>query len=79
MSRARSSRVSPTNRSCRSRPASALGSSSHLINGPTGAVSLVVFSALSFIDTEARLDAYEAMFLLAAMIGLVQNVYLRRL
>lgn len=52
--------------------ASALGSSSHLINGPTGAVSLVVFSALSFIDPEARLDAYEAMFLLAALIGLVQ-------
>jgi sulfate permease, SulP family len=54
--------------------ASLLGSSSHLINGPTGAVSLVVFSALSFIDAEARLDAYEAMFLLAALIGLVQIV-----
>jgi SulP family sulfate permease len=52
--------------------ASLLGSSSHLINGPTGAVSLVVFSALSFIDPEARLDAYEAMFLLGAMIGVVQ-------
>ncbi len=52
--------------------ASALGSSSHLINGPTGAVSLVVFSALSFIDPEARLDAYEAMFLLAALVGAVQ-------
>ncbi len=52
--------------------ASTFGSSSHLINGPTGAVSLVVFSALSFIDAEARVDAYEAMFLLAAMIGLVQ-------
>ena len=26
-----------------------LGSSRHLINGPTGAVSLVVFSALAFI------------------------------
>jgi SulP family sulfate permease len=52
--------------------ASLLGSSSHLINGPTGAVSLVVFSALSFIDPEARLDAYEAMFMLGAMIGVVQ-------
>ncbi len=52
--------------------ASALGSSSHLINGPTGAVSLVVFSALSFIDAEARLDAYEAMFVLAALVGVVQ-------
>jgi SulP family sulfate permease len=49
-----------------------LGSSRHLINGPTGAVSLVVFSALAFIDTEARLDAYEAMFLLAVLIGIVQ-------
>src|ERR1019366_3974996 len=52
--------------------ASLLGSSSHLINGPTGAVSLVVFSALSFIDPEARFDVYEAMFLLGAMIGIVQ-------
>jgi SulP family sulfate permease len=51
---------------------SVFGASSHLINGPTGAVSLVVFSALSFIDPEARLDAYEAMFLLAAMIGVIQ-------
>lgn len=49
-----------------------LGSSRHLVNGPTGAVSLVVFSALAFIDPEARLDAYEAMFLLAVMIGAVQ-------
>jgi SulP family sulfate permease len=49
-----------------------LGSSRHLINGPTGAVSLVVFSALAFIDPEAKLDAYEAMFLLAAMIGTLQ-------
>ena len=48
------------------------GSSSHLINGPTGAVSLVVFSTLSFFDPEARVDAYEGMFLLAAMIGVVQ-------
>lgn len=52
--------------------ASIFGSSSHLINGPTGAVSLVVFSTLSFFDPEARLDAYEGMFLLAAMIGVVQ-------
>jgi len=49
-----------------------LGSSRHLINGPTGAVSLVVFSALAFIDPEARLDAYEAMFLLAVLIGIIQ-------
>jgi SulP family sulfate permease len=52
--------------------AAILGSSSHLVNGPTGAVSLVVFSALSFIDPDARLDAYEAMFLLTAMIGIFQ-------
>jgi SulP family sulfate permease len=49
-----------------------LGSSRHLINGPTGAVSLVVFSALAFLDPEARLDAYEAMFLLTVMAGTVQ-------
>jgi sulfate permease, SulP family len=49
-----------------------LGSSAHLINGPTGAVSLVTFSALAFIDPEARLNAFEAMFLLTAMIGVVQ-------
>jgi len=51
---------------------SIFGSSSHLINGPTGAVSLVVFSTLSFFDPDARLDAYEGMFLLAAMIGVIQ-------
>jgi len=49
-----------------------LGSSRHLINGPTGAVSLVVFSALAFIDPEARVDAFEAMFLLTVMVGAVQ-------
>jgi len=49
-----------------------LGSSKHLVNGPTGAVSLVVFSALAFIDPDARVDAYEALFLLAALIGTVQ-------
>jgi len=51
---------------------SIFGSSSHLINGPTGAVSLVVFSTLSFFDPEARIDAYEGMFVLAAMIGVIQ-------
>lgn len=48
------------------------GSSGHLVNGPTGAVSLVVFSALAIFDPEAKLDSYEAMFLLAIMIGVVQ-------
>lgn len=50
------------------------GSSRHLVNGPTGAVSLVTFSALAFIDPEAKIDSYEAMFLLAVMIGIVQIV-----
>jgi len=50
------------------------GSSRHLVNGPTGAVSLVTFSALAFIDPEAKLDSYEALFLLAVMIGIVQIV-----
>jgi sulfate permease, SulP family len=50
------------------------GSSRHLVNGPTGAVSLVTFSALAFIDPDAKLDAYEAMFLLAVMMGVVQII-----
>lgn len=54
--------------------ASVFGSSNHLINGPTNAISLVVFSALAFIDPEARFDAYQAMFLLAVMIGVTQIV-----
>jgi SulP family sulfate permease len=52
--------------------ASIFGSSSHLINGPTGAVSLVVFSTLSFFDPDARIDAYEGLFLLCAMVGIIQ-------
>jgi SulP family sulfate permease len=52
--------------------AGVLGSSRHLINGPTGAVSLVVFSALAFLDPEARFDAFEAVALLSVMIGIVQ-------
>lgn len=52
--------------------AAIFGSSRHLINGPTGAVSLVVFSALAIFDPQAQLDAFEAMFLLAIMIGVVQ-------
>src|SRR5271168_1718493 len=41
--------------------ASVFGSSSHLINGPTNAISLVVFSALAFVEPERR---PEAMFVL---------------
>lgn len=52
--------------------ASVFGSSSHLINGPTNAISLVVFSALGFFNPDARLDAYQAMFLLGIMIGCIQ-------
>ncbi|MBV8524476.1 MAG: SulP family inorganic anion transporter, partial [Acetobacteraceae bacterium] len=52
--------------------ASIFGSSSHLINGPTNAISLVVFSAIAFIDPDARYDAYQAVFLLAAMAGAIQ-------
>jgi len=48
------------------------GSSNHLVNGPTGAVSLVVFSALAFLDPSAPLDVFEAMFLLAVLIGIFQ-------
>lgn len=52
--------------------ASILGSSSHLINGPTNAISLVVFSALAFFDPDARFDAFQATFLLGIMIGSIQ-------
>jgi SulP family sulfate permease len=52
--------------------ASVFGSSSHLINGPTNAISLVVFSALAFFDPEAKVEAYEAMFLLAILVGAIQ-------
>ena len=52
--------------------ASVFGSSSHLINGPTSAISLVVFSALSIFDSDQRVEAAEAMFLLGAMVGSIQ-------
>jgi len=52
--------------------ASIFCSSSHLINGPTNAISLVVFSALAFFSADARLDSYQAMFLLGIMVGTFQ-------
>src|ERR1700734_1377464 len=52
--------------------ASIFGSSSHLINGPTNAISLVVFSALAFFDPDARFDVYQGMFLLGIMVGSIQ-------
>ena len=50
--------------------ASIFGSSSHLINGPTNAISLVVFAALTPFDAAA--DAYQAMFLMAVIVGTIQ-------
>src|ERR1700690_3418201 len=52
--------------------ASIFGSSSHLINGPTNAISLVVFSAPAFFDPEARFDVYQGLFLLGIMVGTIQ-------
>jgi SulP family sulfate permease len=52
--------------------ASIFGSSSHLINGPTSAISLVVFGALSFFDPEQKIEAAEAMFLIGVMVGAIQ-------
>jgi SulP family sulfate permease len=52
--------------------ASILGSSSHLINGPTSAISLVVFSALAIFGPNQRVEAAEGMFLLGAMVGSIQ-------
>lgn len=52
--------------------ASIFGSSSHLINGPTSAISLVVFSALAGFDPEARVEMTEAMLLLGIMAGTMQ-------
>jgi SulP family sulfate permease len=52
--------------------AALFGSSSHLVNGPTSAISLVVFAALSFFDPDQRVEAAEGMFLLGVMVGAVQ-------
>ena len=52
--------------------ASIFGSSSHLINGPTSAISLLVFSSLAFIDPENRTVLFEALFLLGVLVGVIQ-------
>lgn len=52
--------------------ASIFGSSSHLINGPTSAISLLVFSSLAFIDPENRTELFEALFLLGVLVGVIQ-------
>src|SRR5208337_1518215 len=44
--------------------ASIFGSSAHLMNGPTNAISLVTFSALAFVAKNPQ-DAFQATFLLA--------------
>jgi SulP family sulfate permease len=51
--------------------ASIFGSSQHLMNGPTNAISLVVFSALAFLADRPE-EAFEATFLLAVMAGGIQ-------
>ncbi len=51
---------------------SIFGSSRYLINGPTNAISLVVFSALAFMGAAAPQEIGEAMFLLALMVGAIQ-------
>ncbi|WP_167103954.1 SulP family inorganic anion transporter [Mycobacterium sp. DL592] len=52
--------------------ASIFGSSSHLINGPTSAISLLVFSSLAFIDPENRTVLFEALFALGILAGTFQ-------
>lgn len=52
--------------------ASIFGSSSHLINGPTNAISLVVFSALASFYPDVQGHAIEALFLLGIMVGVLQ-------
>ncbi len=54
--------------------ASIFGSSSHLINGPTSAISLLVFTALAFVDSENSKELFEALFLLAVLVGGFQIV-----
>lgn len=52
--------------------AAIFGSSSHLINGPTSAISLLVFSSLAFLDPENRTVLFDALFLLGVLVGAFQ-------
>lgn len=52
--------------------ASIFGSSSHLINGPTSAISLLVFSALGFIDPADHGLRFESLFVLGVLVGALQ-------
>ncbi|CAM2748876.1 sodium-independent anion transporter [Mycobacterium intermedium] len=54
--------------------AAIFGSSSHLINGPTSAISLLVFTALAFLDPENTKELFEALFLLTVLVGAFQIV-----
>ncbi|HVS35035.1 MAG TPA: SulP family inorganic anion transporter [Gemmataceae bacterium] len=59
--------------------ASLLGSSSHLINGPTNAISLVVFSAIAGLALDPHGpqnpdERLQAVFLLCLMVGVFQVV-----
>ena len=57
--------------------ASLLGSSSHLINGPTNAISLVVFSAIAGLALDRGLapdQQLQAVFLLSLLVGAFQVV-----
>jgi sulfate permease, SulP family len=54
--------------------ASIFGSSSHLINGPTSAISLLVFSSLAFIDPENHTVVSEGLFLIAILAGTFQII-----
>src|SRR5436309_3803543 len=51
---------------------SLVGSSAHLINGPTNAISLVVFSAVAGLAGAGGPDALQAVFVLAILVGLIQ-------
>ena len=52
--------------------ASVLGSSAHLINGPTNAISIAVFSALALVPAGERV---QAAILLAMLVGIVGVAY----
>src|SRR5438128_1324342 len=51
---------------------SLFGSSAHLVNGPTNAISLVILSAVAGLGLTAQSDIHEAVFLLALLVGALQ-------
>jgi SulP family sulfate permease len=51
---------------------SLLGSSAHLINGPTNAISLVVLSAVAGLRLANPQDRLQAVFLLSILVGSIQ-------